>query len=205
MTIFFLRWEELQVEHVHINLNNCFTFSPPLFKWCLFSKAPIHFLPLRALSFSWKSCFRANKGVYSLSQPHFEASVRMRLALPKVRTWSPPGLPQFQSSIIEVKTPCLEVFFILLERPWSVDVKNGLAWAIRTSIAQVMVERRAESQTGSLIPDHKKVNNRLDPSVWRWSAKHYWKALEESYKFALDLIPVRGLSWELWAPKVSGV
>jgi len=27
-----------------------------------------------------------------VSQPHFEASVRMRLALPKVGTWSPPGL-----------------------------------------------------------------------------------------------------------------
>jgi hypothetical protein len=31
------------------------------------------------------------------------------------------------------------------------------------------------------------------------------EALEESYKFASDLIPTRGLSWELWAPKVSGV
>jgi len=29
-----------------------------------------------------------------VSQPHFEASVRMRLTLPKVGTWSPPGLPQ---------------------------------------------------------------------------------------------------------------
>jgi hypothetical protein len=52
----------------------------------------------------------------AMSQPHFEASVRMRLALPKVGTWSPPGLPKLQSSIVEVKTPCLEVFFIKLER-----------------------------------------------------------------------------------------
>jgi hypothetical protein len=27
-------------------------------------------------------------------QPHFEASVKMRLALPKVGTWSPPRLPK---------------------------------------------------------------------------------------------------------------
>jgi hypothetical protein len=52
-----------------------------------------------------------------MSQPHFEASVRMRLTLPKVGTWSPPGHPQLQSSIAEVKTPRLEVFFIPLERP----------------------------------------------------------------------------------------
>jgi len=51
-----------------------------------------------------------------LSQPHFEASVRMRFALPKVGTWSPSGLPQLQSSIVEVKTTLLEVFFIPLER-----------------------------------------------------------------------------------------
>jgi len=53
----------------------------------------------------------------SMSQSHFEASVRMRLTLPKVGTWSPPGLPQFQSSIEEVKTPPLEMFSIPLERP----------------------------------------------------------------------------------------
>jgi hypothetical protein len=50
-----------------------------------------------------------------------------------------------------------------------------------------------------------KVGNRPDPSVCRWSAAHCWKALEESYKFALDLISIRGLSRELWAPKVLEV
>jgi hypothetical protein len=91
-----------------------------------------------------------------MSQPHFEASVRMRLTLPKVGTWSPPRLPELQTSIAEVKTPRLEVFLILLERPWSVDVENGLAWAIRTSATQFMVERRARSQIDNLTPDHKK-------------------------------------------------
>ncbi len=33
-----------------------------------------------------------------LSQPHFEAShVKMKLALPKVETWSPSRLPKLQS------------------------------------------------------------------------------------------------------------
>jgi len=52
-----------------------------------------------------------------VSQPHFEASVRMRLALPKVGTWSPLGLLQLHSSITKVKTPLLEVFVIPLKRP----------------------------------------------------------------------------------------
>ncbi len=86
----------------------------------------------------------------------------MRLTLPKVGTWNPLGLLQLQSSIVEVKTPCLDVFFIPLERPWNIDVENGLAWAIRTFAAQVMVERRARSQTRSLTLDHKKSG--IDPT-----------------------------------------
>jgi hypothetical protein len=50
-----------------------------------------------------------------------------------------------------------------------------------------------------------KVRNRPDPSACRWSAIHRWKVLEESYKFSLDLIPIRGLSKKLWSLKVSGV
>jgi hypothetical protein len=52
------------------------------------------------------------------------------------------------------QTPRIEMFFISLKRFWSVDVQNGLAWAIWTSTTQVMVKRRAGSQIGSLTPDH---------------------------------------------------
>jgi len=50
-----------------------------------------------------------------------------------------------------------------------------------------------------------KVENWPDPNVCRWSATHHWKDLNESYKFALDLIPIQGLSKELWTHKVPGV
>jgi hypothetical protein len=50
-----------------------------------------------------------------------------------------------------------------------------------------------------------KVGNRPNSSAWRWIATHRWKALNKSYKFALDLIPIRGLSKELWPCKVVGV
>jgi len=80
--------------------------------------------------------------------------VRMKFALPKVRIWSLPGLSKFQSSIARVKTPCLEMFFIPLKRSQSVNVENGLARVIWTYVAQVMVERKAGSQTASLTPNH---------------------------------------------------
>jgi len=50
-----------------------------------------------------------------------------------------------------------------------------------------------------------KVGNRFNPGVCRWSAKHNWKTLKESYKFSLDLIPIGGLSKELWIHKVLRV
>jgi hypothetical protein len=50
-----------------------------------------------------------------------------------------------------------------------------------------------------------KVWNRPDPGVCRWNATHCWKALKDSYKFALDLIPIRGQGEKLWMPKVPEV
>jgi len=72
----------------------------------------------------------------------------------KCETWSPSELPKTQKTIWGVKSPWIGVFFMSLKRSWSVDVQNGLAWAIWTSSAQVMGKRRARSQTGSLTPDH---------------------------------------------------
>jgi hypothetical protein len=50
-----------------------------------------------------------------------------------------------------------------------------------------------------------KVGNRPDPNVCKRSTTWRWKALEESYKSDLNLIPIRGLSKKLWMPKVPGV
>jgi hypothetical protein len=50
-----------------------------------------------------------------------------------------------------------------------------------------------------------KVGNRPDPGACKWSAIHRWKALDESYKFASDLIPIGGLSKKLWLRKVARV
>jgi hypothetical protein len=50
-----------------------------------------------------------------------------------------------------------------------------------------------------------KVENRPDSGACRWSATHHRKALEESYKFASDLVSIRGLSKELWFRKFPEV
>jgi hypothetical protein len=50
-----------------------------------------------------------------------------------------------------------------------------------------------------------KVGNWLDLGACRGSATHRWKALDEGYNFALDLIAIGGLHRKLWALKVAGV
>jgi hypothetical protein len=55
-------------------------------------------------------------------QPHFEGSVRSPFTLLKIGLGSLPGFPKIQNSITGVKTPCIEVFFILLERSQSENI-----------------------------------------------------------------------------------
>jgi hypothetical protein len=50
-----------------------------------------------------------------------------------------------------------------------------------------------------------KVRNRPNPGVCKWGATHRWKAPNKSYKFASDLIPIRGPNKELWINKVPWV
>jgi hypothetical protein len=143
--------------------------------------------------------------MHVLSQPYFEKSVRMRLTFPKWELGSLSGLLKLQSSIAWVKTPHIEAFFISLQNYWSIDVENGLSWTIWTSTAQVMAKKKAESQTSNLTPDHQKSGNWPDPEACRWIATCRWKDLDESYKFALNIIPIRGLGNELWVCKVARV
>jgi hypothetical protein len=50
-----------------------------------------------------------------------------------------------------------------------------------------------------------KVGNRPDPGACKWSVAHRWKALDESYKFASDLILIGGLGKKLWHRKILRV
>jgi hypothetical protein len=42
-----------------------------------------------------------------------------------------------------------------------------------------------------------RVGNQPDPHVCKWRATRHWKALDESYNFASNLILIEGLSAEL--------
>jgi hypothetical protein len=73
---------------------------------------------------------------------------------PKNGTWESSGTLKNSERDCKGQNTLYWGFFVLLERSWTLDVQNGLVWAIWTSSAQVMVERRAGSQIASLTPNH---------------------------------------------------
>jgi hypothetical protein len=57
-------------------------------------------------------------------------------------TWESFETPKISEFDYMGQNTSLEVFFISLESYQSVDVENGLAWAIWTSAAQVMAKKK---------------------------------------------------------------
>jgi len=129
----------------------------------------------------------------------------MTLTLPKWGLGSPSRLQKLQSSITRVKTPRLEAFFISLESYQSVDVENGICMSHLDIFSTSYGKKKGHESNWQFDSQPLKVGNRPNLVVCRWSVTHCWKALKESYKFALDLIPIRGLSKELWMHKVPRV
>jgi hypothetical protein len=68
-----------------------------------------------------------------------------------------------------------------------------------------MVKKRVGSQIWQFDSWPLKVGNQPDFLACRWHATYRWKALNEKYNFALDLISIEGLKRKLWAFKVAGV
>jgi hypothetical protein len=122
-----------------------------------------------------------------------------------MRVGSPPGLLRIQNTILGVKTPRIEVFFIPLERSWSVDVQNDLAWAILDICSTSYGRKKSRESNWQFDSRPLKVGNRPDSGACRGSAIWCWKDLKESYKFGLDLAPIGGRGEKLWSSKVPRV
>jgi hypothetical protein len=139
-----------------------------------------------------------------LSQPHFWKNVRMTFT-PKMGTWESSGTPE--TSEFEYKGQKVS--------PWSVLYIIGKLskckyrkWPPMSHLdicSTSYGKKKGRESNWQFDSRPLKVGNRPDPSVFRWSATHCWKALKEIYKFASNLIPIGGSSKELWVRKVQGV
>jgi len=68
-----------------------------------------------------------------------------------------------------------------------------------------MAKRRGRESNCQFDSRPQKVKNRPDLLSCKGRATYRWKALDESYNFALDRIVIRGLLAKLWDSKVAGI
>jgi len=88
-----------------------------------------------------------------------------------------------------------------MESFWSVDAQNGLAWAIWICSPSYGQKKGWESNS-QFDSRPLKVGNRPLLDVASRSVTWCWKALDESYNFGLDLVPIWVWGEEIWASKV---
>jgi hypothetical protein len=140
-----------------------------------------------------------------MSQPHFEGVVRSPFTLPKNGTWeSSRTLKNSECNRKGQNTSHSNVFYTVGKvfkcrcpkwpRMNHLDICS-------TSYGQ----KKGRESNWQFDSRPLKVGNRPDFDVCRWSVTHRWKALEESYNFGSNLIPIRVWGEELWASKVPRV
>jgi hypothetical protein len=138
-------------------------------------------------------------------QPHFGASVRMGLALPKVGTWESIETPETSEFNCKGQNTlhCDVIYIIgkLLKcKCWKWVRMNHLDICSTSYGKKKGWESNWQFDSRPL-----KVGNWSDPNACKWSATHRWKTLDESYKFSWNFIPIRGPSKELWTRKMARV
>jgi hypothetical protein len=67
------------------------------------------------------------------------------------------------------------------------------------------ISNKSYGQKKGLESNWLRVKNHPDFLACRWHATYHWKALDEGYNFAVDLISIKGMHIKLWAPKVTRV
>ncbi len=110
---------------------------------------------------------------------------------------SPDGLLNLQRAITKIKTPCIEKFFYIIGKLLKC---RCLKWACMTHLDIFNTsygKKKGRESNWQFDSRPRKVGNQHDFRVCRWRATHYWKALDKSYNFALDLISIGGLSTKL--------
>jgi len=140
-----------------------------------------------------------------MSQPHFWKNVTMPLTLPKMGTWESSRTPETSKCDYKDQNTL----------PWNVLHVIGkllnfscLKWPHMSHLDICSTnygKKKGRESNWQFDSRPSKVGNQPDPSVWKWHTTHHRKALKESYKFASNLIPIRGLNKKLWTHKIPGV
>jgi hypothetical protein len=144
------------------------------------------------ISCSWE-CKRVwgNKPSHSQVNSHFGS-------------WHHSGFPNFQRAIVEAKTHWIEKFLISLESSWNIDVWKGLHDPFGQLKHKLWPKERLGLKLTIWLPTIKSWESPQFPYM-QVACTYHWKAFDEGYNFAQDLISIGGLHTKLWALQIMGV
>jgi hypothetical protein len=132
-----------------------------------------------------------------LLQPQSWKNVKMKIHIPKMRTWEYVGTPEtLENDCRGQNISDLRVLYII----GKLLKFRCLKWARMTHLdicSTSYGKKKGQKWNWQFDSRPQKVRNRTDSGVCRWSATHRWKDLDESYNFALDLIPIGGSRKEI--------
>jgi len=138
-------------------------------------------------------------------QPYFERECEDEIHTPKVGTWESSGTPKTSEFDYwsQNTSPWGVIYIIgnLLKCKCPKWARMGHLDIYSTSYSK----KKGQKSNWQFDSQPLKIGNQPDPSVCRQNVTHRWKALEENYKFSLNLILIWGWSKELWPHKISGV
>jgi hypothetical protein len=140
-----------------------------------------------------------------LSQLHFWNSGRMTLTFPKWELGSSPGLLKFQNSISGGQNTLHWGVLCIIGKLSKCRCQKWARMSHLDNCSTSYDKKKGRESNWQFDSQPLKVGNQSDPSVCKWNATHRWKALDESYKFALNLIAIASLNKELWPRKVARV
>jgi len=118
--------------------------------------------------------------------------------LETVRIWSPPGLPNVQSSTARPKTPRIGGVLGVIGKVLKLRYQKCPRILDLEFCKLSYGQKKGRESNWQFDSWPLKVGNRPVPDVRFGSAIRRWKDLDEGYNFGSDLVAIRGQGEELW-------
>ncbi len=121
---------------------------------------------------------------------------------PEMGTWESFGTPKTSESDCRGQNTSHWGVFYIIGKLWKCRCRKWACMGHLDICSTSYVQKKGRESNWQFDSWPLKVGNRPDPGVCRGSATHRWKAFKERYNFALDLVPIGGLSKKLWPHEV---
>ncbi len=128
-------------------------------------------------------------------------SVKIKLTFPKVETWESSGIPKNYELDCRGQNTFLWNVLYIIRKALKCRCPKWPRMSHLDICSTSYGRKKGRESNWQFDSRSLKVGNQPELGLCRWTVIHHWKALKESYKFALDLIPIRGLIKKFWILK----